>query len=648
MKTPIYAICLAALVSCQQHSEWYETLEPSGPCYEANLRDGLVEESSVETRAVFDCLNQSGNLEPLSALIATTDQTNRTGEINNLAFASVLNSTISTGLDPFSMIAAASDILRQNNNEISEILQAFVEQVYGVPFSSIDGSETSLTLENGTLAPIIRATSLAASALLDEELSALAPVRDALTSEFTLAAVHTLLGAVGGSNEALSANIGRLPELIGDLLERSQSPENDVWDGTSGDSMVDFITGFLNGSDGNGTSSIQAFNTPLNRITGDTTLGGAIEEVIAELSEENKLHSIGLQLQYLAKVDATGGTLTMGEDSALVSGLRLLSNGNQSFDCSLDLWITDIDFSFGNFSETLLRTFSEEGSAQTGVDLVSSMLDIGISESILNLLADSGLCPAFDREMVGDLNSIDRLNDPETSDLLSVSVEIISAVDQSGNSSKLSELVELMSVPERHGWNQHTSELLRDTAGTLLVETGIELVETIVTSPENIDQSNFPEGAGVLEFRDIWRAIKASTDTAYDGTSGILALEAPLVAFINSGEVSSASENLAEILTDPNSTSRSAMNWLSELVEYSPELTWLQNISDTLLTEENTRNMSLLLENEPVISTLTTGQNGEVSPLEWIADLQITGAFSSVIFLTDWLLKTMGAETTSE
>jgi hypothetical protein len=646
--TGLFAVGLTAIVSCEHPPSWYDQVEPSGPCYEANLLDGLDEGSSLETHAVFDCLNQQGNLEPLAGLVSSIDETNRLGEANNAPIARLVNSTISTDMDPFSMLAQAGDTMEQNSEDIEQLLQALVEQIYGEPFSSIDRTDSGLSSENGTVLPIIRSLRPVASALIDDDLAGLAPVKDALTSETILSALHTILGAARGDITSLNTNAERLPELFGDFLSRTQSPNNDIWTGASGDSLIDLIDRLLSGTNSEGASSLQALNTPMNRIAGDTTLGREVESVILELSEDNRLHSVGLQIQYLANVDTNGGALSRGEDTALVSALRLLSNGNQSFDCSLDLWITDLEFSFGNLSQTLLRAFSDEGAANTGVDLIGSILGGAVSESVLYLLADSGLCPAFDSQMVDDLHAIDRLNDPETADLLAVLVQMLLAVDEGGNSSKLSEVIDLLSIPERHGWNQPISELMRDTAGTLLVGTGINLIEAIVAEPEGIEQSGFPEGTDVLGFQTIWRTLKSATDNSFDGTSGILALESPFVALFGSGEFSTASSNLARLLSSPNSSSRNAMDWLSEVVAFDSELSWRHTLADTLLTEENTRDLALLLENQAFISGLSERHGDLESPVEWLANLQITGAFESIIFLTDWLLSTMGAVTTSD
>ena len=90
------------------------------------------------------------------------------------------------------------------------------------------------------------------------------------------------------------------------------------------------------------------------------------------------------------------------------------------------------------------------------------------------------------------------------------------------------------------------------------------------------------------------------------------------------------------------------MDWLSEVVAFDSELSWRQTLADTLLTEENTRDLALLLENQAFISGLSERHGDLESPVEWLANLQITGAFESIIFLTDWLLSTMGAVTTSD
>ena len=68
---------LTLLMSCSaapSQQGWWEQRQPSGPCWEANLADGLSTESADEIHAIYRCLNKDGGYEALGGLDAAMDE----------------------------------------------------------------------------------------------------------------------------------------------------------------------------------------------------------------------------------------------------------------------------------------------------------------------------------------------------------------------------------------------------------------------------------------------------------------------------------------------------------------------------------------------------------------------------------------------
>ena len=156
--------------------------------------------------------------------------------------------------------------------------------------------------------------------------------------------------------------------------------------------------------------------------------------------------------------------------------------------------------------------------ANVGSITHSTILGLPLTETILDLIAALGVCPVLDSQFVDDLQSIDRLNDSATGDLLLVLVEVLKAMGE-GSSSRIPEVVDLLSIPHAIDASIPLEETLRDLGGSPFLETLAASLGPTLNSENFVETEDFPDGVEVVDFEGIWEIIGAAFRSDEDGRS---------------------------------------------------------------------------------------------------------------------------------
>lgn len=492
-------------------THWSSKLTPAGPCWEVNLVDGVDETSTEELHDLFACLNRSGNLEALTSIDQAMDAHDRNSEPIGHAVAKLTNALPTSGYDLLGLAGKALQLFDEYHEDADLILEAAVESIYGIPYSHIDddfdlGSGENLSA--GVLLPAITLGSQAATGLLDGGDEAHEEVLSVLDSELLDSAACTLAGVVYSEDPALKPVGDSLMSNLAKAWNRSKNTDNDIWSGASGNSIRDLIDVLRIGQD---SSPMDELSPIISTLLEDDAVQRNTKQVLIEAASAGHLVHLPSQLQYLADVNANGIPLssgTAGDVSALQAGARLLYYGNTEVDCSIDIPILpDVEFSLGNLSVSILRRLAlmDEDTAVDSVDFLSGVLNLSLTQTILDTIVSTDVCPVLNNDLVEDLVVLERLNDPAVGDLVAVLHGLLDGVYQEGELNRLPETVDLMSAVYAQDLLPPIEEALRDLASTQLAGSMTTIIETLV-DPSSLDQSVCDDDALPLDYEKLWRA----------------------------------------------------------------------------------------------------------------------------------------------
>ena len=613
---------------------WLEQREPSGPCYEADLVDGLDETSTDELHAIFDCLNRGGSFDPLVALVEAMDAPSRAADPVGLDLARIVNGAPDLNIDVWKLAEAGLAAL-EDPGGLADVLRGVVEFLYGAPWWQLEAGEVELNsveaLDAGLVRPLLTLGASSSTVLLDEELTPLDPLKEALASETTLSLLHTFAGFVATDDEEVSALLARLPEDLGDAIERSRTPDDDAWGASSGDTLRDTVDNlFFDVCEGE--APIDRFTPPIATILHDDTTWSEFRGVLERLDADGALDRMPAQLAWLAGVDRDGGHLDAGEDSALVVLLEVLRDADQPLECGV---LLDLGFS-ENLAEDLLIGLSEAGSDTTvdAVGLLGDVLDSEITSALLETAASTGYCTILDADFVADLAALDRLND--VPDLLETLVELLGALHHTANDTRIPELVDVLADAHACGTAWPAQELLRDVGDSQAAADLVGLFPLLLSPQSYVDTSTFPTGVPVFDLEGL--ADLLQTLAPEDGSDGPAAPLRPLAELnLDTENIWIWVGNLGRLLQEDSRLSE-LEDALPALVEADPRLEQANETASVLLDDGLAYPFLRIAEAPDVNAALAAAGTEAGGPLPFLAELVVAGTLEDLLFKIDTVL----------
>lgn len=636
------ALALLALAGCpfaESGEDWTTQVVASGPCYEANLLDGIG--GTEELHTLFACLNGTGALQAYAPLDEALDAETRDGAAG-LVILEWLDSLATLDLDLAGLVGRALAVL-DDPSGVMRGLRIGLELVYGAAWSRL-GEDVPLnsgaSLDAGVLAPLLETAGVVAGVILDDDLAPLVPVADALRAD-ALQDVAWTLASVGVSTDPTLAGLAeRWPDDVADTLARVRDGSNDRWSGASGDSLRDVAGELFTRTGNDGRPVIEHLGDPLRPILADDIVRDRVESALAAQWAAGRLQGAVPQVVHLASVDVDGGALSDGEDSALVALVRLLHDADTEIDCTIDLGFFDVDFSLGNLSVSLLQRFADTDpdTVVSGVDLLGGLLGFALTDALLDTVADSGVCPVIDAQLVSDLHAVDRFNDDEVGDLLYVLLAVLDAVD--AQSSRIPEVVDLVGTIHAFELVGPAEELLRDAADSPAVDDLVGFVPVLLDPWAYHDGGDFPEYVEPLDFDTAWGILDAVLAEDDAGDTQLGRLSGVLNAFLTQDGAWTALDHLGDLLGDPDAEVRTVLGGLAPALADDPLLDGAHTLADALGDESLARPPLVLVESDGVRDAVLVTELTAPGPLPFSAALVRDGSFE-VLLETLRLLATL-------
>lgn len=501
--TPVAGLALLLTSACSlelpPHEDWSEQLVASGPCYEVNLLDGLDSSSTAEEHALFACLNQTGALDAFAPLDAALDVETR-GELVGIELARWLVEAPShaEGLSLHGLVESGLALLG-DAARLHAWGDLLLEAAYGIAAADLpDLADPAAPerLEAGLLLPALPLARALGGWLLDE------PDERAWLVERLAGPELGVLGWTAAAVPASSAQpmaelAASWPDHLADAWSRVRDTSNDREVSPTGNSLRDLLDLLLD------EAALAGLGAGVRPILEDELAAARVREALATGVASGWIDPLPGQLLRLATEDVDGGSLDEGEDSALRALLRLLARANQPADCSIDLVFTEIDFSLGNLAVAILEQLAamEPDTAVDSVGVLSDVLGYELSTDILQAVADTGVCPVLDDQLVADLGSIDRL--AATPELLDLLIVLLGALED-----HVEPVADSVSLAWDAGLVPPVEALLRDLGDAPIAADLATLVPALLEPAGYYDLDELPAGAGVMQLEDLWALVE--------------------------------------------------------------------------------------------------------------------------------------------
>ena len=622
-----------------------DQLQPEGPCWSVNIGDGLDESSAQELQDVFACVDQTGTLRPLAPAVATLDHPARDGMESGALVAHLINRLPDAGIDVWALAAAALELLDAEAPVVEPMLELVVELTYGRAWGTVV-ADVDLTspaeLSQGVVTPLLPLLPRTATLLLDEAPEVPAFLADVVEDDAFADTLCTLVGIARSDDADVRTIADQIMGDLGEVLLRTTDPSNDRWADASGNSARDLISALLTFRDGEDRTFLEATEEPLGAILRDETLEHRLEGALEDAVEGDHLDPLPLQLLYLAEVTAEGASVTGADDSALLAFLRLLDSANQPMECSLDLWVTNLEINLGNLSVEILRILAriDPDTTETGVALLGEVLGWGFSQATMNAIADSGVCPVMDRQLIADMQAVDRFNDPETGDLLVVMLDVLAAfVDTGTDEDRVPELVDVLAAAHATGLVPPVEELLRDAADTALMGDLTGAIPLIL-DPSGLVVDECPPGSQPLDLPGAWGLLRVSL--VGGSRPAALTTLAPLAEVWVADEATwTGIENLGVLLRADGARVHGVPELIARVIGVDPDLSLLRAHTPLLRDPALVQPMLKIVENAALFQSLAVTSTEVEGPLPFVARLIVGGtlteALRTVDLVVSWL-----------
>jgi hypothetical protein len=621
-------------------ADWSNQVSPGGPCWEVNILDGLDESSTAELHGLFDCVNQGGNLDPLSGVVDALDADSRSGIPLGVELALLINDLPNVDVDVFSFAGFALDLIEQEPTLIGDALAVVVELMYGDAYADIVAtgpSGSASALDRGVIRPALPVVARVSTAMLDDGPGITSMVADALASQAAADGVCTIVALSEDPSTAdLAADL--LPNL-GAAIAHSRSPDNDRWTDASGDSLRDLASVMLLETGGDSQTLIEAVSPDLLSILNDDALLDRLLSALQRAEDDDLLDPLPQELLYLASVDIDGNPLSVGEDSALLCLLRMLHAANNEFSCSIDIFGL---FEFDNLSVEILGLLAsqEPGTVASGLELLGPLLGNSVVEWLLDGFVSLETCPLLTDQLISDLDAINRLNDDEASSLVVVMLDLLGAFYQSSDSTHATELVQILSMTYARGAVPPVEEALRDLAGSDIARDLTDLVPVLMDT-DDLTTESCPTAAAPLDLDAILDVLVVML-TEESGQTPLVAMEPilfPLLGHENTWELLG---NLSNLLVDNDARLQDGVALLTRLIALDPDLTLLYDNVDLLADPTLITPILKITESDEVVAAMSEAELTAEGPLPFTARLITSDILQTLLRTIDLVLDALG------
>ncbi|MSP55020.1 MAG: hypothetical protein EXR69_05365 [Myxococcales bacterium] len=594
--------------------DWTDQLAPGGPCYEANLLDGLDTDSTDEAHAVFDCLNSAGALVGFAGIDVSLDAQTRDGAVGLVLAAWLAEASEGDNSEALTRLVGAVGGVLDDPSLGSDWLPLLFELAYGVPFGWLGESvePASASMDSGVLVPAMDVVGLLATSLLDDE--AWVGRADAvLRSDRTVSLLWTL-AALPAATDATLRTLGEdWPDLLSEGVTYCEDASNDRWAGATGNSLRDVSVALL-ASSSSGALVVDHVLLKAAPLLQDEATAERLRVMLVDQAARGRLNVLPAQLKYLASVDMEGGALSGGEDTALTALVRLLAHGDQPVDCSIDLGLFVVDFSFGNLSVSLLQSLAglDPDTVTSGVDLLGGLLGVSLTSAVLDSIAASGVCPVIDEQLVSDLGAIDRLTDPQVEELLPVLLASLAASDD-----HLDALVAAVHAVHDVGLMPALEGVLTDLGDTRLASTLISSLEVLVDPEHHYNAGDFPSDVQPVDFLMLMAVLAelSASDLPLEDLAG------PLATLAGTDSTWTLLHNAAALAGSPEAQIRGLLGELQPALQADPALAWLGDVADQVAQPTTRRRALVLAECDALRDAIVEPGRGPVPTLAgWSLD----------------------------
>lgn len=612
---------LALLAGCDFFASgptWQEQRDPSGPCYAFDLRDGVESGANEELHAIFACLNRQGMLHAFERADLALDEPTRSGTVG-ASLVGALSAAGRMGEVPVSSLL--SDVLAAFDDRAGtmDLVDLALEWAYAVGVEELGTAVTvnsTTSLRAGVFLPFSESLGAAATRVLDDDLVALGPLSRALRSEEAPRWVWSLALAPDAPDAGLAGIAEGWTLTLAQLLEDAGKTSNNRHGGATGNSLRDGAEALL---EANALPTVLAAG---EAILDDAHTRDALARWVEEEATEGRLQDVDDGLLYLASVDRLGGSLADGEDSALVSLLRLLHDANQPVDCRIDLFVTDIEWSLGNLSVAILEVIAatDPDTAASGVDILGDALGYPLTGGILDTIADSGVCPVIDRQLVDDLDAVDRLSDPPAENLLASLIGLLQATDDHTEA-----LVDVIGAVHEAALVEPLEELVFDLAGSAAADHLLAAIPALLDPDGRQAAEAFPAGVEPVDVHAVATLLLALAEA-----DTWEAIAPPLRVLVEEQATWDALANARGLLTRSGTVTERALPMFAGFVKAGPDLPWLTGLADVLDEGAVVEPAIGLVEVGALRAALLDTELLAEGPVPWLAQLRVGGTLDQL------------------
>jgi len=594
-------LCVSGSFSCYQPPAMLDR-SPSGPCWDIHLSDGFSSEK--ELTDTFYCLNNTNNFDAFQNTVQTFSQADRNGNPIGKNLASIFNQLLfQQDMSPITMVLER--YLRDHTNQTQSLSKIGIVMLYG---THVDSPFDDALLEQGMIHPIVSTFPSFSEYLLNhnsdrEKLGAV------LQREELAKMLCTSFGIIQDPQH--QERVFNLPEMLGEVIEATQNPENDRWNDASGNSLYDFVATLLSAEDSE--APLLQFQSDLKIIAEDTRIRTPLQNVLLEQLGPELIPA----LIHLMEVNRNGSIRSSTENSALYDLFAVLDTSNQSLECSFDILDVPIsEISIDNLAVELLTRIANlnPDALESGVELLP-LVDLGISQLMLERIVDRGACPLLTEEYVEQIQVLGRLADPEVKPLLNLGIDVLNIL-QHPVDSRIPEITNTLARIHSTQLTHPTEELITDILETEFVDAALDIIPTL---PQQTAEC--PSDWEPITWYELWNA------------GGEILERENLQTLNRFGSFAFEQEALWTVYQNQSFILQS-----DEFKKLLPILHTLDlytiDLPDSSLDMEP---MLYVLENTDFSSEISAYSEEELTPLTWTGKLLLDDTLQTTITLLQWL-----------
>jgi hypothetical protein len=613
---PIWALALAGCTLQEPHSALDEGIAPAGPCWELSLSNGFDESSTAEITSFYHCLNQSGSFNALGGLVETFDVLDSSGIPIGIQISWILNRLEMWDLSIFKILDLAIETMLGHSQWADSFLNLVLELLYGAdePQNLLSPS----AFESGLVGPSLRLLTPIAT-VLNSNPAAQEQIGAVLEGE-RLSATGCLLHSLpyDPAFDAFPADLHRLHLSF-------QDPTNDRWEDASGDSLYDFVHTLLAPSAGDARSPLQVMQADILDVLSVTAMHEDLAELLLEEAEMGRLQEIIPQVAYLATVDVKGRFATDNDHSALATMLRLMATTNQPLECDVEVLGFEVaSLSVDNLAVNILGRLANTspGNVRDAIDLID-ILDWGISAFLLDEIIEREICPLLTETLLDDIESLERLDDPEARDLLISGLSFLRWLRNADpEKNHLDNFVNLLAALHHREMTGPLEELVKDIqeAEGHAATTAIEQLATIIDGVES-------DACGDITPLTFHSAIEA-TVWAMESQAESSPLDdlMPVVqTLLYREEIWVLLENLSELLGKTDGEVAGVLELWSEYREIDPDSEVWSGLRELYADDEMRLKTIALLQSDEFMDAIVFAELVTPGPMAFIGTLIANG-----------------------